>query len=300
MLGYLYILCALAAGITKGWCGKKTSGTVTTMRGTLLFSAVRMLICIPIGLLTVVRAGCVPMLAADGLTLLISAVSGISTAMFVVMWIGCVRWGAYMMVDVFVTLGIAIPTVLSAVCFGETVGANHIAGFVLLLFAAYMMCTYNSTLRGGFRLTARQLCLLILCGASNGVTQFSQKWLSHSGNTDNAVFQFYTYIFAAAVLLLCTLFSKREPGGDDGQKKPPIAKLGFYVVIMSACLFLHSFFSTAAAGYLPSAVLYPLMQGSALVLSMLMSAVCFGERINTRCVVGIAAAFAAMLCINLF
>jgi multidrug transporter EmrE-like cation transporter len=68
---------------------------------------------------------------------------------------------------------------------------------------------------------------------------------------------------------------------------------------MSLCIFLHSYCSTAAAGYLPSYQLYPLMQGSALILSMLMSAVCFGERITVRSICGIVSAFAAMLCINL-
>ena len=71
------------------------------------------------------------------------------------------------------------------------------------------------------------------------------------------------------------------------------------MVIMSLCLFLHSLFSTMAAGYLTSSQLYPLMQGGALVLSMLMCAIFFGERITLRCLVGIGTAFAALLCINL-
>ena len=41
------------------------------------------------------------------------------------------------------------------------------------------------------------------------------------------------------------------------------------------------------------------MQGGALVLSMLMCAIFFGERITLRCLVGIGTAFAALLCINL-
>ncbi|MBQ7982332.1 MAG: hypothetical protein IJ302_02095, partial [Clostridia bacterium] len=104
MLGYLYVIGALAAGLTKGYCGKKTSGVIRTTRATLLFNAVRMLLCIPIGLLFVLQAGAAASLVPDWITILISAVSGISTALFVATWIGCVRWGAYMMVDVFVTL----------------------------------------------------------------------------------------------------------------------------------------------------------------------------------------------------
>ena len=300
MLGYLFVVGALAAGVTKGYCGKKTSGLIQGTRATFWFNAVRMLLCIPIGFLFVLSAGDLSALSVDWLTLLISAVSGISTAMFVVTWIGCVRWGAYMMVDVFITLGTVIPMTLCMVLFGETVGVFQIIGLLLLVFAAYLMCTYHKKLSEGSRLRVGQCLLLVLCGASNGLTQFSQKWLRYAGNTDVSVFNFYTYIVAALVLVLCALLY-REPGagGESADKRVNLRRLGLYVVIMSGCLFLHSFCSTAAAGYLPSSRLYPLMQGSSLVLSMLMSAVCFGERITVRCVIGISVTFAALLCINL-
>ena len=300
MVGYLFVIGALAAGVTKGYCGKRTSGEIRGTRATLLFNAVRMLLCIPIGLAVVGRAGALSALASDAMMLIVSAVSGISTALFVVTWIACVRWGAYMMVDVFITLGVVIPTVLSAILFGEAVTVVQILGLLILVFAAYMMCTYNSTLRGGgVRLTRGQLLLLILCGASNGITQFSQKWLAHIDGAVLSVFQFYTYVFAAALLLLCAAWYRPRGEQSTDEAKPNLVRLGIYAVIMAGCLFLHSFCSTAAAGYLPSAKLYPLMQGSSLVLAMLMSSICFGERINLRCIIGIAAAFAAMLCINL-
>ena len=205
-----------------------------------------------------------------------------------------------MMVDVFITLGTVIPMTLCMVLFGETVGVFQIIGLLLLVFAAYLMCTYNQKLSGGGHLHIGQILLLVLCGASNGLTQFSQKWLRYAGNTDVSVFNFYTYIVAALVLVLCAVLY-REPVHVEAarDKHADLRRLGLYVVIMSGCLFLHSFCSTAAAGYLPSSRLYPLMQGSSLVLSMLMSAVCFGERITVRCVIGITVTFAALLCINL-
>ena len=119
-MGYLFCILALFMGVTKGYCGKKTSGTITTFPATMLFNAVRMLICIPIGLLFVwFYTGSLSVLRPDGLTLLISAVSGIATSVFVVSWIAAVRTGAYMMVDVFLTLGVAVPVVLCRLFFEE-------------------------------------------------------------------------------------------------------------------------------------------------------------------------------------
>ncbi|MBR5445917.1 MAG: hypothetical protein IKV57_07335 [Clostridia bacterium] len=299
-MGYLFIILALLCGITKGFCGKKTSGVIEAFPDAMLFNAVRMLLCIPIGLLFVwIYTGSFSSLAIDRTTLAISIVSGISTSAFVVSWLIAVRTGAYMMVDVFPTLGVIIPVIACRIWFGEPVRWNQLAGIFLLAAAAYIMCTYNKTI-GKATLTPASLLLLSVCGISNGLTSFSQKWFQYAGSSDAAVFNFYTYVFSAVSLLLCWLitrkiYSRKSTGSSAGN----LRKLAVYVVIMSLCIFLHSFFSTMAAGYLSSSQLYPLMQGGALVLSMLMCAVCFGEKITLRCLLGIGVTFAALLCINL-
>lgn len=299
-MGYLFIVLALFCGVTKGYCGKKTSGVIEALPHAMLFNAVRMLICIPIGLLFVwLYTGTLDSLAVDGTTLLISVVSGISTSVFVVTWLIAVRTGAYMMVDVFLTLGVIVPVIACRIFFGEPVRWNHLTGIFLLVIAAYIMCTYNKTI-GKAALTPASLLLLSFCGISNGLTSFSQKWFQYASFSDAAVFNFYTYVFSAVSLLLCWFVMHcRQKGKEITASRPDIRRLGFYVIIMSLCIFLHSFFSTMAAGYLSSSQLYPLMQGGALVLSMLMCAVCFGEKITLRCLVGICTTFAALLCINL-
>ncbi|MBO5127375.1 MAG: hypothetical protein J6D10_07375 [Clostridia bacterium] len=299
-MGYLFILLALTCGITKGFCGKKTSGLIASFPDAMLFNAVRMLICIPIGLLFVLAyTGSAASLAVDSPTLLISAVSGISTSVFVVTWLAAVRTGAYMMVDIFPTLGVIVPVIACRIFFDEAVRWNQIAGILLLTAAAYIMCTYNRTI-GKSELTPGSLLLLTVCGFSNGVTSFSQKWFQYQSTADVSVYNFYTYVISAAVLLFCWLaVHKKSAPADPAARRTIVRKLAVYVVIMSLCLFLHSLFSTMAAGYLTSSQLYPLMQGGALVLSMLMCAIFFGERITLRCLVGIGTAFAALLCINL-
>lgn len=298
-MGYLFIILALLCGITKGFCGKKTSGVIQALPHAMLFNAVRMLLCIPIGLLFVCfYTGTLTSLAVDGITLLISAVTGIATSVFVVTWLIAVRTGAYMMVDVFPTLGVIIPVIACRFFFDEPVRWNHLTGILLLVAAAYIMCTYNKTI-GKAALTPASFLLLFLCGISNGLTSFSQKWFQYVSSADAAVYNFYTYVFSSVTLLLCWLFLHSRQKEKTDVPAVDIRKLSVYVVIMSFCIFLHSFFSTMAAGYLSSSQLYPLMQGGALVLSMLMSSICFGEKITLRCLCGICVTFTALLCINL-
>jgi len=72
-----------------------------------------------------------------------------------------------------------------------------------------------------------------------------------------------------------------------------------YIAVMAVCLFLNSYFKTLAAGHLTATQLYPLNQGGSVILSMLMSALLFRERINARCILGVTLSFGALLMINL-
>jgi len=298
MMGYLFVLMALLMGATKGFCGKKTSGTITTLSGTMLFNSVRMMICIPIGLLAVFMAtGSLASLTVDWRTLLISLLSGAATSFFVVSWIMAVRRGAYMLVDVFLTLGVIVPVVLCRVFFGEEVRVSQVIGILMLVAASYVMCSYNMSLRKE-RMRLSDILLLSFSGAANGLTSFAQKWFRYESAADASVFNFYTYVFSAAVLIVCWLLArgreeKKEEGGGN------LLRLGVYVTVMSVCIFLHSLFSTMAAGYLTSSQLYPLMQGGGLTLSMFMAHVFFKEKITARCLTGIGIAFAALMVINL-
>ena len=85
-MGYIFTVLALLSGLIKGFCGKKISGQVSTLKGTFYINSLRMLICIVVGFFIVMTNG-ISTFEIDSKTLLITVVSGICTAMFVVSWI---------------------------------------------------------------------------------------------------------------------------------------------------------------------------------------------------------------------
>ncbi|MBQ9132191.1 MAG: EamA family transporter, partial [Clostridia bacterium] len=159
---------------------------------------------------------------------------------------------------------------------------------------------YNASIKG--KMTPTSLLLLTLCALSNGVTDFSQKlFVKTLPEDDPAVFNLYTYAFAALILGICFLLLRRkERNAPDLQAPRQILRpiIG-YVAVMAVCLFLNSYFKTLAASHLTATQLYPLNQGGSVILSMLMSAILFRERINARCVAGVTISFVALLMINL-
>ena len=293
-MGCIFIILAISAGLIKGFCGKKISGLVSTVKGTFYINLIRMLMCVAIGFLIVISNGYLAF-KIDITTFLIAVVSGISTAMFVVSWILCVRRGAYIMIDVFLMLGGGLTIGLCKLFFNETVSINQLIGFVLLVIASCIMCSYSSSIKSGFSFSS--FLLLVVCGVFNGLADFSQKCYIYSQPTGSVgIFNFYTYLFAAVVLLISFVIAdKREKTENDGKS----LKVFFVMCVMAVCLFANSYFKTMAAKFLPSAVLYPLSSGMGIVLSAIMAAIFFKEKITPKCIIGIMVALGAIIIMNL-
>lgn len=284
----------------KGWCGKKTSGIVSSFQGTILFCAVRMLLCALIGGGIILLSHDVNGFSAGRVTLASAAVAGIASATFVSSWLIAVRNGSYMMVDVFLTLGVAVPLAGCRIVYGEPLMAKQFIGMILLVLAAIVLSSYNTSI-GKSKLTLRSMVTLMLCGLANGTGSFCQKIFSYESIDSVYVYNFYTYVFSfiALIVVLMITFSKHRNVLPNKANAASKLRLSGYLFIMSLSMFLNTLFITMAAKQLPASELYPLTQGGILVMSMIMSAVFFGEKITKKCVIGCMMVFAALLLINL-
>lgn len=298
-MGYLFAMLALLAGATKGYCGKRTSGRVSSGAEAMLANCVRMVLCVVIGFVLLAVQGQLPLLLVEPQALLIMVASGVTTAVFVVSWIVAVKRSAFMLLDVFLLMGVLVPMLLCQWFYNEVVTLPQWCGIALLAVAVLIMCSYNTSVKGKLRLG--DLGLLALSGLANGLSDFSLKSYTHFyADGSAAVFNFYTYVFSAIVLAICYfVFRRRTISGLVRPPKEILLPIMGYVTIMAVCLFANSYFKVMATGYLTAAQLFPLMQGLGIALATGMSAVFFKERITLRCVIGVILSFAALLIINL-
>ena len=300
-MGYLFLFIALFFGSIKGYSGKKSSIAITSGDESLVVSASRMVICVVIGIFTLIFGGEISAIIPDGSTLWISALSGFSNAIFIATWLAAIMSGAFMMVESFVLIGVAVPIVLCRILFNESVSLQQIIGFLLLLVAVYVMCTYNVSIKG--KITPKAYALLALCGLSFGIADFSQKLFVKTVEDGSvAAFNLYTYVFAAITLAITyAVFIIINKKKNVPMRRPVnvLRPIWHHVIFMAICLFLYSYFKTLAAGYLDAALLYPISQGVGVMLSLLLAHFFFGERINKKCIIGMTLAFLAMLLINL-
>lgn len=293
-MGYLFCYIALFAGATKGYCGKRMSNVATNTTAASLLNLVRMALCVVLGVLLILVQNHIEFFTISPKVLWISALSGITTSVFVVSWLICVRYSAYMMLDVFLMLGTLVPMLLGRAIFNETIRLNQWIGFIVLVLATIIMVSYNNNIKNKLNLSST--LLLIICGVSNGLTSFSQKsFVKMLPELPISIFNFYTYLFAAITLFIFILFmsKKEKPEFAEGSKNK-----FFYVIIMAIALTVNTYFSTMAAIHLDSAILYPLNHGLALIIASFMSVVFYKEKLTVKAIIGIILSFIGLLIMN--
>lgn len=293
-MGYLFLFIALLAGATKGFCGKKTSGYLNGIKDSMLANIIRMLLCIVIGLVMIFITGDPAELVPTWPMLLIGALSGVSTSVFVVTWLISVKRSAYMMLDVFLMLGTLIPLISGSIFFHEAVKWTQWLGIAVLFVAVLLMCSYNNSIKE--KITLPAFLILLASGVANGITDFSQKlFVKTMPGISASAFNFYTYIFAALTLIIAYFLFKTD---EPKPTKETFTGIFGYVLVMAICLFANSYFKTLAADRLDAVLLYPLNQGAALILSSAMSALLFKEKLTPKAIGGIMIAFAGLIIIN--
>lgn len=291
-MGYLYMLLSLTAGTAKGYCGKKTSELMQNTTDGIFISMMRMIICTAAGFLFVL-IGKTPSFKLNFSMLMPTLMSTAATSCFVVSWLICVKNGSYMMLDIFIMLGIIIPISASAFMFGEKIRINEICGILILLTAVYLLCSYNVKLKG--KMTAKNILLLFFCGAMSGFADLSQKmFVKLNENASAAVFNFYSYMFSLIILAITFAAVKKRKYIRNKNMK----KMTGYILIMGICLFMNSYFKTLAAKYIDAAQLYPMLQGLALIFSSFMAVFLLKEKLDFKGVLGVFIAFLALIVIN--
>ena len=300
-MGYLFLFISVISGSVKGFFAKKISDKTPGIEGAILTNFIRMIFCIPIGLIFILIDGSISDLAVSGDVLLIAAFTGITTGIFIVSWLLAVKQSAFTAVDTFIALGILVPIFLSSLVYQESVSASQIIGLILLIGAVMIMSAYNNQIKEKLSLPA--LILLLLVSLSNGLTDFAYKIFSYSAtSTPASVFNFYIYLFSAATLICAFALIRLKQGEQKNEENSATnlidRKKALYIFIMAIFLFSNSYFKTLATNRLSAVEVYPLMQGTAIILTLAMSCIFFKEKIKPLCILGLALLFTSLLFIN--
>lgn len=294
LMGYLLLLVASLAASVKGFAGKRSSLYVQRMPEIMLTNALRMLLCMLISSVITILAESRG-LKVQRSTMLCALLYGATLALNVAIWIMCARGSGYLLVSVFGMMGMLVSLLCSSIFLNDSIHLIQLPGVVLLIGASIVMCRHR---RGkDTKLTRRSLILLIANTLTCGLCDFAQKLFADMNTGDStAVYSFYCYVFAAAFLLCGYLFIC---GGSERFQPSVIHRVFPYTCLMAVTLFINTYARTLAGRFLPAAQFYPVYKGMETILGVLMAAFVLREKPDSRTLIGVSMAFAALLLIRL-
>ena len=267
-----------------------------TFRDCLFINATRMLFCVAIGFVLVIINWDFSDLPLNASSLGVYLLSAVGMTTFCVCWMYAYKQDAYIFLNIFTMLGSMVTCLLSFIVYREPIACQQWLGMAILLSAVIIMSKYNTKIKG--KLSWLGICILIAGCLGCAVTDFSQKIYMTSIGDSVAVFNFYTYAFGFVILLIMQACIMGRQKGFEITEDVIEKKNVFAYFAMSLFLFLNTSLKTLAAGILPSAQIYPVLQGANLILSGLMAHFLFKEKLNTRSIVAMTLAFIGLIIMN--
>ncbi len=185
------------------------------------------------------------------------------------------------------TSSMIIPT-LSGVFFGEDFSISKLIVVIVLLFFIYLSLDQkdDSKINKSWLI----FCLLaFIFQGSIGVLQKIHQTSAHKDET--GAFLFFAFICSLIYSRICAKKSFREL--NFSKKHYALA------LVCGICTFGMNFLNLQLSGLLPSQLFFPVVNGSTIVLSSLMSVMLFKEKLTKKQIIGLCGGIVSLIAICL-
>ncbi len=197
--------------------------------------------------------------------------------------------------SVFSMAGLLVPTLFGIFLFDQSVSLIQWGGIFCLFVAAALLASSSQTTNG--KLTVKTVALLFGSMLANGTTMLLQTmYKKYVPAGDVTLYSFLQFaIPSVAMLLVFGLKSSKKEKKEVKFSK----KLILFTILAAIAIFGISQISTVASATIPSAVLFPVSDGGAVVISAIVAATVYKEKITYKSAVGICIGILGLCVINL-
>lgn len=296
MLEYSYFLIILLLRLPQNIFNKRSSGIVRGAPAYFAYGAYRYLLSGGMALVLLLFAGGFSGVSLKALA--ISAIGAVALGSNLFFGLEALKSGAMVLSSMAGSAGLLLPCVFGIFMFDEPMSLMQLFGILLLIFSGWLLIGYSKKLKGSF--TPRTMLLLIGSMLSNGFTMVAQKMFSkYLPDVSVSVFSFLAFglVGVGMCVGLVPQLTKKEKREEI--KKLPKA-LWFYGAGLSTILLIINQLATIAAKVIPSAIMFPINDGGATIITALTGAIVFKEKLTARSVAGLALGIASLIVINLF
>lgn len=295
MKDYIFLIIILLLRVPQNFSSKKTSGLVTNSQSYFLYGTYSYTLA---GLIAFV------MLLFDGMSgfslpaVGISALGAVSLAVSLFCSIEALKSGVMVLAAMAGSAGLLLPCIAGIFMFNEPMKPMQFIGIALLIFSGWLLIGYSKEQTGSF--TPRTLLLLIGSMLSNGSVMLAQKMFSkYLPDTSVSIFSFLTFGLIGIGMfigLVPSLLSQNGRAKIAAVPKPVF----LYGTISSIILLAINQLATLAGRNVPSAIMFPINDGGATIITAITAAIFFKEKLTVRSVCGLILGIGSLIVINLF
>lgn len=295
MKDYIFLIIILLLRVPQNFSSKKTSGLVTNSQSYFLYGTYSYILA---GLIAFV------MLLFDGMSgfslpaVGISALGAVSLAVSLFCSIEALKSGVMVLAAMAGSAGLLLPCIAGIFMFNEPMKPMQFIGIALLIFSGWLLIGYSKEQTGSF--TPRTLLLLIGSMLSNGSVMLAQKMFSkYLPDISVSIFSFLTFGLIGIGMFIGLVPSLLSQSGRA--KIAAVPKPVFlYGTISSIILLTINQLATLAGRNVPSAIMFPINDGGATIITAITAAIFFKEKLTVRSVCGLILGIGSLIVINLF
>lgn len=239
---------------------------------------------------------CVP----GAYTAWMGAMYGLSTALFTLLNMMALQTGPLSYTNTIIFCAMVIPALSGMVLYGEPVTAGQYCGIALMLLSFVFSMDKKSDTRG---MSLRWLLLCLGAFLFNGAVGVLQKVHQNSPEKGQlgmfliVAFIVYT-LFSAVLTVLHTHLHGEPPAAWKSQLR---RKSTVYVLMSGVGIGICNQINTYLAGAMRAIVFFPLVNGVAILITLLIGLIVWKEKFSKKQWIGLAAgAFSILLLCGLF
>lgn len=201
--------------------------------------------------------------------------------------------GAMSLTAICVMYGMMIPALAGPIFWREPLGLLQILGILIMAVSLWLLKEKNDASNKASQ--KKWLPLAILCFFLSGMAGVAEKiHQSTLGKDEKEVFVFSACLFMLLFSLVATLVTRKK--GQTEATGRPLLLLG---VLSGLIVGFYSMVNLTLAGELDSMIYFPVANGGAMLLTVLVSVIAFKERFDKSRVAGVVIGLIGILCLSI-
>ncbi len=241
----------------------------------------------------------------DLVTLICAAASALLFAIDLYSGIEAIKGSTLMVCQMVGTGGLLVPCVLGIFLFNEPMSGWQWVGLVLFIVSVYFLA--NDSKKEYKTFNTKTFIMLILSFLANGLVMVVQKYFAiYSPKGNVALYSALTFglngLFLGVCMVISSLQKKKVEEGEKPQSLYPIKKLDnkllLYGGLLALALFTINQLVTSMAKMVPSAILFTVSSALSIVITCIVGAVVFKEKITVKKIVGIVIGFISIVIVS--